>query len=556
MKLTNKYIIAILISITFITFFPSLKNDFVNWDDDIYVLQNPDIREISSASVSNMFSSEYVGLYLPLTIFSYAINYSIGELNPFGYHLLNLILHIFSTIILYLLIKKLSSNISIAFFVALLFAIHPLRVESVVWISQRKDVLYVFFYLLSLLSFTNYLFSKTNNLKWYFASLIFFIISLFSKTSAVTLPLIILALAYYIDKSSIKKVFVKLIPYFLISLIFGIITYSVLKTGGNIYKFEENYSLLDQICLGTYSFIFYIYKLVFPFDLSPTYYFPLKSNGWLPIPYYISVLVLIILIYLVYKFRKNKIIITGSLIYLFGIFFFLQVIASGRVVTADRYAYIAHIGLLFIIGSLLYTLFRKNSKIFIYFTLVIGIIFSILTSRYSMIWKTGESLFTHSILKNENKSLGYINRGLAHYYGFTEKNKIDYNKAYQDFDKAISINKNDAEGWFNRGNCFMNFQKINEAENDFDKTISLDSLHYKAWNNRGLVYAYKGNFDMAMKYYNHSIYLKNTFSDAYSNIAFVYLNNGNNKMACEYFEKSLKLGSKTAGHYLEQYCKK
>lgn len=552
----NYFYILVIIAFTFITFFPSLKNDFVNWDDDIYVLQNTDIRDLNVNSIKNIFSSEYFDFYLPLTIVSYAINYSIGELNPFSYHLLNLILHILSTIILFLLIKNLNFNINIAFFVALIFAIHPLRVESVVWISERKDVLYVCFYLISALFFSNFLLNKTKKLKWYLLSLLFFILSLLSKSSAVTLPLILLLIVYLTKTESLQKSLIKLLPFFALSMIFGILTVYELNAGGNIYKFEENYTFIDRFFLATYSFIFYIVKFIFPFDLSPTHYFPSKTDGFLPLQYYFSGLLTLFFAYLLYLFRKNRVIIFGAFIYIFAIFLFLQILPTGRTVVSERYSYIAHIGLLVITGYFLNSYFIKKPKVFIYLTFVVGIFFSILTYKYSIIWKTGESLFTHSILKNENKSLGYINRGLAHYYGFTEKNKIDYNKAYQDFDKAISINKNDAEGWFNRGNCLMNFQKINEAEKDFDKTISLDSLHYKSWNNRGLVYAYKGNFDMAMKYYNHSIKLKNTFPDAYSNIAFVFLNNGDNKMACEYFEKSLKLGSKTAGNYLEQYCKK
>ncbi|OFX51422.1 MAG: hypothetical protein A2046_04480 [Bacteroidetes bacterium GWA2_30_7] len=551
----NYFYILVIIAFTFITFLSSLKNDFVNWDDDFYVLQNPDIRELTITSVSNIFSSEYFGFYLPLTIVSYSINYSIGGLNPFGYHLLNIILHVISTIVLFFLVKNLKFTINLAFFVALIFAIHPLRVESVVWISERKDVLYVCFYLISLLFFSIYILKETKKNKWYLLSLLFFILSLLSKTSAVTLPLILLLIVYLTNKEPFSKLLIKLIPFFLLSLIFGILTVYELDSGKNIYEYEENYTFIDKFFLATYSFIFYILKLIFPFDLSPTHYFPNKTDGLLPLQYYFSGLLTVFFAYLLYLYRKNRVVVFGAFIYIFAILLFLQILPAGRTIASERYSYIAHIGLLIIIGYFLNMYFAKREKLLILTTILIGLFMSFLTYRYSLIWKNGETLFTHSILKNENKSLGYINRGLAHYYGFTENNKIDYNKAFQDFDKAISIDKKNSEGWFNRGNCYFNMQKINEAERDFDKTLSIDSLNFKAWNNRGLIYAYKGNFDMAMKYYNHSIFIKNTFPDAYSNIAFVYLNNGDNKLACEYFEKALKLGSATAGNYLNQYCK-
>ena len=139
--------IGLILSITFIAFFPCLKNDFVNWDDDDYVIYNTVIKSLSLYSAKSILTSFFVGNYQPVTILSYSLEYQFFKLNPFGYHLTNLILHLFNCLLVFWFIAMLSGRGGVALITAILFGVHPLHVESVAWISERKDVLYAFFFL-------------------------------------------------------------------------------------------------------------------------------------------------------------------------------------------------------------------------------------------------------------------------------------------------------------------------------------------------------------------------------------------------------------------------
>ena len=198
LKENSKYFLPFILLLTSVVFSNTLLNNFINnWDDQGYVLNNNFIKDLNFENFKIIFSTFFQGNYHPLSLISYTIEYKFFGLNPFYFHLSNLIFHLLNVALVYYFIKRLSSNIFVASITSLFFAIHPMHVESVAWISERKDVLYSFFFLLSLNSYCKYKYSEKKNLNL-LLSFIFFLLSLLSKPAAVCLPLILVSIDFYI----------------------------------------------------------------------------------------------------------------------------------------------------------------------------------------------------------------------------------------------------------------------------------------------------------------------------------------------------------------------
>jgi len=207
------------LAVTALSLFPMLNNGFTNWDDDIYVTQNPLLK---NADWQAIFTQASASNYHPLTIASLVFNYAISDADPFSYHLINWLLHILNTALVFLFIYKISGKkIYVASLVTIIFGVHPMHVESVAWVSERKDVLYALFFLLALLQYWSFL-EKGKRLNFIFCFL-FFILSLLSKPAAIILPLVLLLLDHWYGRTFNWKIIAEKIPFFLLSLIFGFI---------------------------------------------------------------------------------------------------------------------------------------------------------------------------------------------------------------------------------------------------------------------------------------------------------------------------------------------
>jgi len=214
--------LAFILIATLISLYPNLNNEFVNWDDIIYVMNNDLIRSFSFDNFWKIFSSFYMGNYHPLPLLSFAFDYSIFEMDPFGYHLHNLILHLVNVGLVYFFAWHILNKQTIpSLVIALLFGIHPMHVESVAWISERKDLLYTTWYLLGLIAYVFYI--KTSQRKYILWTLIAFLLSLLSKAQAVTFPLILLLLDYFYSRKFTRLVILEKAPFFALALVFGLI---------------------------------------------------------------------------------------------------------------------------------------------------------------------------------------------------------------------------------------------------------------------------------------------------------------------------------------------
>ena len=457
------WFVAISIAIlTFVILSPSLKCGFTNFDEEQFVIQNPLIVS-KSIELKKIFTS-IVGAndYYPITIISFACNYQIGKLKPFGYHFLNVLFHTLNTFFVFIFIFIISKrNLLIAAIVALFFGIHPMHVESVTWITERKDVLFMFFFLTGLITYLIY--REKRKMVWIILTIFLFVFSCLSKGTAVVFPAILILIDYLLEAKLNKKMFIVKIPFFLLSLAFIILTFLLHNNESLQFKMEHK-TLLHRFIFASYDLLWYLYKFIIPNNLSAYYAYP--NENAIPLSYWISPVLLLggLIISYIYL-RKVKPIVFGLLFYFFSIILMLQIIptGSGNFNMADRYSYLSFIGLLFVIAYLLNRVWQKKTKFRYIIMVIVGIysvIFCYSTFARTKVWQNSETLWTDVISKNPDRCyLAYYNRG--HYYQF-EKN---------DLEKALS---------------------------DYNKTIELYSSSAEAFNNRGLIYFYKGRIDLAL----------------------------------------------------------
>ncbi|RLD65704.1 MAG: hypothetical protein DRI95_08045, partial [Bacteroidetes bacterium] len=259
---------AIIILITTAAYFPAFQNGITNWDDDNYITNNPTLKQISTENIKQIFSEYYMGNYHPLAMFSLSFDYQIGGENAEGeiqawiYHFTNVLLHILNSLLVLWLVYLLLGRFDMAVVAALLFGVHTLHVESVAWISERKDVLYALFFIASLISYIYYINKK--DIKFYAISLLLFTLSLLSKGQAVSLAVTLLAIDYLFNRKLLdKKVIVEKAPYFILALIFGIVAIYAQKAGDALHD-ENSYEFYKRIGFAGYTFTQYILKLFLP----------------------------------------------------------------------------------------------------------------------------------------------------------------------------------------------------------------------------------------------------------------------------------------------------
>jgi tetratricopeptide (TPR) repeat protein len=517
---TITIILAALLFLTVLVFSNAINNDFIDtWDDHVYLLDNHYIKDFSPSGVKAIFSTFYAANYHPLTTLSWLVEYRLFGLNPLGYHLSNLAFHLLNTMLAFHLILLLTGKKETSTIVALFFAIHPLHVETVSFLSQRKDLLYTSFYLASLISYVHHI-KGTSKCACSIASLLFFLLSLLSKSMAVTLPVLLLLIDYYRERPFTWRSVYSKTPFFILSLVFGITAILSQKAYGAIIDLPA-YSVLERVFLASYACVFYILKLFAPFDLSAMHYYPARSaSGVLPLEYYLAPVVIILVIWGVFKTGKfRRELVFGLGFYLITISLVLQVIPVGSAIVAERYTYVPYLGLFFIIGQFYsataantWRFARKMKPVLLSVLIGYAVLFSVTTWHRNKVWKNSFTLWSDVINKNPLVTVAYYNRGVAKFnakdfsgaaddYSKAIQLKPDYAEAYrnrgesrarlqnyagavEDFDRAIAVNPDDAEAFFNRGNAKNRLKDYAGALADFDKYLLMKPDHVDAYFNR------------------------------------------------------------------------
>ena len=505
-------IILLVLSAVFVAYSEALNNGFITtWDTGIFVVDNNYIRSFSWENIQWMFTTVYKSYWHPLTWVSHASTYSLFGLDPWGHHLVSIIIHALNTSLLFVLVMLLMSfktenhsgfapfNNKIlltAGLTAFLFGVHPQHVESVVWITERKDVLCLFFILLTLIAYVFYRAAHTakTRFKWYCLTLLCFILSLLAKPMAVTIPVVLLLMDVYPLKKtpltasqtrkyiSYQKLFIEKIPFFILTL--SIIVITILATRQETSIASINDIGIEIRLLNSFNnSIFYISKFLLPIGLSPYYPFPSYRNFYEYYPSLIPViaffLITAVCFYLWYQ-KKYYWLMTW-LFYLITLSPVIGMIQAGSQAAADRYAYLPTIPFYFLLAfGIVHLLYTERYGRFIKSIIMTGVflmslVFMQQTYKQSLVWKN-DMTFWGSIaaLEPENAFIHFQMGNLYYAAG-------SYNKAIERFQKAIFFNKQ--RKWFyaiNLSASYINANRLPEAlamlNNIVKSTVVQDEL--------------------------------------------------------------------------------
>ena len=428
-----------------------------------------------------------------------------------------------------------------------------MHVECVAWISERKDMLYTPFYLLSILAYLRYM-DMGYRFKYFVPVFVLFLFSLFSKTEAVTLPLVLLLVDVYKGRKTSAKTIVEKLPLLAFSLFFGILGVLSQQTDGVIgHHAAEPYTFIDHVFLFTSVPAFYVVKLFAPFHLSSMHFYPHLQGGLLPWMYYASLPFVLCVAWLAVRrspLRKEK--IFGVSFFLVTIYIMPQIIYTGPSLTPERYSYIPYIGFFYIIGQ--WITMNQSAKwrkplLLVYASVMI--LFSVLTWLRIDTWKTSKALFADMIAKNDDAP------DCAYFYmvlGNSSLDEKDYNQAIEDYGHVIAQHKDNVLAYVQRGTAYSELGNANAGIADFSEAIRLDPNHPMYYYNRASLRAGMGDINGAVEDYTSCLKIDGTNSDAYTFRGALRMRANDSIGACEDWKRGAMLGSSKAKALSDRIC--
>lgn len=508
-------VMAVIAALVWVVLKGCLGNQFTNWDDPGYIQDNTLIKDLSAFGLKGIFSKPVMGNYHPLTILSYAIEYSITGLEPWLYYFDNLVLHIIDTLLVYWLVVLLTKRPVAAVVTALLFGLHPMHVESVAWVSGRKDVLYALFFIGSCICHVYYLrAAKGKRMLWYAGVLVLFICSILAKPVAVTLPLTLLLIDYLEKREWKMAVLLEKIPHFLIALAFGIIAVKAQHSAGAMDMQKVPFNFIERIALGCYAFVTYLWKLIAPVQLSNAYSYPQKVNGALPWVYYLYPAGVIALAVAAWKYgRKHRVIVFGVLWFIVNIALLLQFIQVGSSIVADRYSYMPYLGLFFIAGWYISSAAMETRKSYRYivggFVGYMICLFFMSNDRVTK-WHDTISLWTDAIEKDPDNMGGYNNLGYIYYQKWmmtrdTYEKQTYYDSASYFLNKAIELHPEFINPYISLGEMQRGSGRYAEARNNYFTALKYDKKHPNLFLGLAILYYITKDMDSAALWFRGAI---------------------------------------------------
>ncbi|MGD0786320.1 MAG: tetratricopeptide repeat protein [Sedimentisphaerales bacterium] len=530
---------ALIVS-TFLVFWQIRNFDFVNYDDNDYVSENPHVLNgLTADAVWWAFTTGHAANWHPLTWLSLALDRQLFGPSPGRIHLVNLLLHLANTFLLFTVIKKMTGALWQSAFVAALFALHPLHVESVAWISERKDVLSTFFWLLTMLAYARYV--KQPGAVRYLLVLLIFAMGLMSKPMLVTLPFVLLLLDYWplnrikhFDRQVIYRLVWEKIPFIVFSIASSVITFLAQQNSEAIFA---SLALKFRIGNAFISYARYIEKMIWPSRLAVFYPNPYENVSVLYAV--ISAAVLLIVTILVIRLAKNhRYLVTGWFWYLGTLIPVIGFIQVGRHAMADRYTYITLTGLFIIIAWGLPQLTAKwpQRKIALGVSMVIVLTaLGICAHRQVSYWKNSFVLFSHALAVTQNNYIAYNNLGIAY---------VDlgrWSEAIDNCKQAIKIKPNLAESHVNLGIAYSNLGRWPEAIDAYKQAIKIKPDSAKAYYNLGVAYGELGRSTEAIEAFKQAILIKSDYAKAHLNLGVAYGKLGRLSEAIEAFKQAIKI---------------
>ena len=517
----NRLCILLIVSLVLACYFPTLKNGFV-WDDNANFVTNHHYRGLSPSHLHWMATTFDSANYFPLTWLSLGGDFAIWGMNPAGYHLTNLVLHMVNAILFFYMVMAFLSRSSLSgeegnrLFVpisglagTLYFALHPLRVETVSWISTRGDLLCAVFIVLTILAYFTMAtaLSEANRRKWYLVALAFFLLSLLSRAWGMTLPVVLLILDVYPlgrvrlrgrSPTSLHTILVEKIPFVLLA--FGAAILAFLGKKDWMMDFG-GHSIVDRIAQGAYGLVFYPWKTLLPINLSPFYFLDKGFDPMAPVNVICLSATCAITVGVIVTRRRWPWAVVVWFCYGITVSPLLGLVQSGLQIAADRYTYISCLPFAVLFGSGVLHLFRVWEKRDI--SSCTGYMGCVLIGAYLLfltygsmaqipIWRDDRSLFTHIIALDSGNYIAYYERGLLR-----DKRK-DFAGAAADYTRTILLDPSHAKAYNNRGVIHRHQGSLGKAMADFSSAISLSPFSPEAYANRGVIHLHQGDCPQAI----------------------------------------------------------
>ena len=566
----------------------SLQFDFINYDDQEYVSKN--FRIQNGFTLSNILwalTTTHFANWHPLTWMSYMLDYELYGLWAGGYHLTNVIFHALNALLLFLLLRRMTESTKKSFFVAALFALHPLHVESVAWISERKDVLSTFFWLLTVWAYAIYV--QAPGVRKYLVVVVFFIFGIMSKPMVVTLPFVLILLDYWplnrlggadnqndatigravAGRKRAAFLIAEKMPLLAIAVFSGIVTYVAQKQAGAMGA-ADFFPWDVRIVNAVVSYASYIVKMIWPDNLSVFYPHPVF---WPMSKVVLSGILLLACSLLAYMCRRRyPYFAVGWLFYIGTLVPVIGLVQVGTQAMADRYTYIPLIGLFIAIVWGVSDIFRSLPYRRVVFSIVSVLIlgvFTFLSWQRCLLWGNNLTLW-NDVLKNHQVAFAYMVRGI----GYAEKGQ--YELAVKDYNAALNMDGNFAAALSDRAIAYGNLGQYQKAFADFDRALriapNLSHTYYAlgmfhkfngrndlaiydltqaikinpdmavgAYNDRGSIYAALAQYDRALSDFNEALRINRNFAEAYYNRGTLYNIQKKYDLALADFGKALEI---------------
>ena len=559
------YIICILLVIaTLAVYWQVLDNDFVNYDDDKYVTENTHVHKgVTFDSLTWAFTSSHAANWHPLTWVSHMIDCQLYGLNPRGHHLTSLLFHVANTLLLLLILVRMTGALWQSSFVAALFALHPLHVESVAWVAERKDVLSTFFMMLTLWVYTIYV--KKGEVKRYLLAVLFFVLGLMSKPMVVTLPFILLLLDFWPlgrlclirdtrnevtgqhtnERLDIFRLLWEKVPFFALAVVSSVVTFIVQERGGAV-KLLETYSIQTRIINAFVSYTEYIVNMVWPVKLAVLYPHPGNS---LPIwkGVVTGLVMVLITVLVIRKARKIPYLAVGWFWYIVTLIPVIGIVQVGSQAMADRYTYITLIGLFVIIAWGANDLLSKWLRRKIWLGTLAAIILPVLivlTWKQVQYWENNITLYEHTLKHTSNNVIIHNNLGTALY----KQDRTE--EAVEHYLQALQLKPDHAKAHNNLGLAYGDSGMHEEAIKAYKRTIRIDPDYADVHNNLGIAFVKSGKYKEAIESYKQAIRIGPDYAKAHNNLGVAFVKSGKLKEAIESYKQALRINSDFAdAHY-------
>jgi len=568
MKIVKKWPIlgaSFIVVMTLVCYLPAIQGGYI-WDDDALVTDNPTLRTIEGLR-RIWLEIGALTQYYPMVFTSFWVEYHLWHLHPLGYHLVNVVLHSLNGILLWLLLRRL--HIPGAWLAAAIFVLHPVHVESVAWISERKNVLSSCFYLLAFLSYLRFAGvgadpspstssstlrspSATSVFRYYVLSVVLYLCALLSKTVTCTMPAALLLLLWWKEGHIRWRRVVPLIPYFAAGAALGLLTMWMEKNYVGAQGEEWTLSFVERCLVAGRALWFYGSKLFWPSEL--TFIYPrwqIDAGSWW---HYLPPLAVVGLVITLWLFRKQigkaplvaVLFFVGTLTPALG---FFDVYPMRYSYVADHFQYLASIGLIVLgVAVMMRTFQRLGSRYRFSGFVVYGIVLIVLGKlvwQQGQIYKDVELLWRDTISKNPHAWIAHNNLGEV----LVKRGKID--EGIEHFKRCLVIKPDHMKAYNNLGNAYGIEGRFDEAITELMRALELNPRYAAAHSNLGNVYLNKGELDKAISEYKRAISINPYYAAAYSNLAAAYYLKGDNKLAIVCCDKVAALGMEVNPKLLE-----